>query len=123
MSILSFNRLLKCMRCFELKQVTKVYSAKSYTPESPRTGRYVAINCPEYLPTVPQDDKQTETLLAQSYFLNQNFPATQVTVTQSHYIELPLLQGSRCPAIFPKGTQFLLLCPTEKIEEGYLLYI
>lgn len=106
-----------------MKQVSKVYAARSYTPENPRTSRFIEINCPEYLPTIPKDDQKTETKLSQNYFLNENFPSNPTTIVNTHFLALPLLQGSLCPAIFPKGTEFILLCPTEKIEEGYLLYI
>lgn len=106
-----------------MKLMKKVYAARAYTPEKPRTTKFVEINDPHHLPTIPKDDKKTETILSSDYFINENFPVTQKVVTNMHYLSLPLLEGTPCPAIFPKGTIFLLICPTEKLEEGFLLYI
>ena len=61
--------------------------------------------------------------LSGSFFENQNFPSTAGTVKMNHCLTLPLLRGSRNPPDIPYGTPLLLLMPTNKIEEGYLIYI
>lgn len=106
-----------------MKNMMKVYAARAYTKKRPRTTKYVDINIPEYLPTIPKDNNETHTTLSSGYFVNSNYPITQGTVTTTHYLSLPLLGGTSCPTIFPKGTEFLLFIPTMKIEEGYLMYI
>lgn len=105
------------------KQVMKVYAARAYTAEKPRMTNSVLVNIPEYTPTVPKDDQCERIGLSGGYFANQNFPITTGTVKMAHCIELPLLQGTRCPVYMEKGTPFLLFTPSTKIEEGYLLYI
>lgn len=106
-----------------MKLISKVYAARAYTPSNPRLDRYVDVNAPDHLPTIPKDDQETMMTLSTSYFGNENFPVNQTIVTNTHHLSLPLVQGTRCPAIFPKGTPFLLICPTEKLEEGYLIYL
>jgi len=106
-----------------MKTAMKVYAARAYTPENPRMDRYIQINAPEHLPTIPNDDQETTTILQTSYFKNVNFPTNQQVIKNSHFLQLPLMQGTSCPSIFPKGTPFLLVCPTEKLEEGFLIYI
>lgn len=106
-----------------MKLLKKVYAARAYTPEKPRTTRYVDVNDPEHLPTIPKDDQETQMVLSTSYFVNDNFPVSQTIITNAHCLSLPLLQGTKCPSVFPKGTPFLLVCPTEKLEEGYLIYL
>lgn len=103
--------------------VWKVYASREYTPESPRTDHFVEVNLQEYMPTLPQDGNYTNVALQSGYFVNSNYPNTTGTVKSVHYMKLPLLAGTTCPVIFPKGTSFLLFTPTTKIEEGYLLYI
>ena len=71
------------------KQVMWAYAARNYTVENPRTTKYVEVNIPEALPTIPQ---------------------------------LPLLSGTTCPTIFGKGTKFMVLSPTERIEDAYIIY-
>lgn len=106
-----------------MKLMKKVYAARAYTPERPRIDKYVEINDPDHLPTIPQDDRKTKSILTQKYALNENFNITQREIINVHFLAMPLLQGTPCPAIFPKGTQFMLICPTEKLEEGFLIYI
>lgn len=105
------------------KQVMKVYTARAYTEKNPRLSNEVEINAPEYVPTVPKDDKKETVSMAPNYFANSNFPITTRVATLSHSMKLPLLRGTTCPIYMDKGTAFLLFTPTAKIEEGYLLYI
>ena len=114
------------------KQVMKVYAAKSYKDlpwrQNCQTGELppvikILVNIPEYAPTVPQDDSYEQLGLSGSFFENQNFPSTAGTVKMNHCLSLPLLRGSRNPPDIPYGTPLLLLMPTNKIEEGYLIYI
>ena len=114
------------------KQVMKVYAAKSYTnlpwKQDEITGKlppinYILVNIPEYTPTVPNDDSYEQLGLSGSFFENQNFPSTAGTIKMNHCITLPLVRGSRNPPDIPYGTPLLLLMPTNKIEEGYLIYI
>lgn len=105
------------------KQVMKVYTAKAYTPANPRTTPYVQINIPEYVPTIPQDGESESIGLSNGFFANSNFQITTGIVQLPHYLELPLLSGTTCPAYMKKGTPFLLFTPTTKLEEGYLMYI
>ena len=104
------------------KQVMWAYAARNYTVENPRTTKYVEVNIPEAIPTIPQDDKYNRISLSNSYFVNTNFPRVQATATNSHYYSLPLLSGTTCPTIFGKGTKFMVLSPTERIEDAYLIY-
>lgn len=105
------------------KQVTKVYAARDYDVERPRTDRFVEVNTPEYAPTIPKDDQYELVSIGGSYFVNTNYPITSGVVKMTHYLKLPLLRGTTCPVYFKKGTPFLLFTPTTKLEEGYLLYI
>ena len=104
------------------KQVMWVYAAREYTVYNPRTTNTVEVNIPEALPTIPQDNKSSRISLSNSYFLNSNFPKVQTTALSDHYYTLPLLSGTSCPTEFPKGTKFMLLSPTERLEDAYLIY-
>lgn len=106
-----------------MQQVMKAYAARAYTIINPRTTKYVEVNVPEYTPTLPKDNQNVNVSISGSYFVNTNYPITQGVVTTTHALSLPILSATTCPYTFPKGTQFLLLVPTKKIEEGYLLYI
>lgn len=103
--------------------IWKAYASRDYTPESPRLSRYVEVNVPDYMPTIPQDGSYTNIALKNSYFVNNNYPNTTGIVRASHYITLPLALGTSCPIYFKKGTQFLLINPTHKIEECALIYM
>lgn len=103
--------------------VVKAYAARNYTYLTPRTSKYVEVNIPDMLPTVPQDNKTQVIGISSGYTANSNYPVSRRTVTITHALKLPLLSGTTCPTIFKKGTPFLLFYPTDKIEEGYLLYI
>ena len=108
------------------KQVMRVYAAKTYknlpwkqdeeTGELPSTV-YITVNIPEFTPTVPTDDSYEQLGLSGSFFENKNFPTTAGTIQMSHYLTLPI-----APTI-TYGTPFLLFMPTNKIEEGYLIYL
>lgn len=114
------------------KQVMKVYAAKTYrnlewkqdeeTGELPDT-IYITVNIPEFTPTVPNDDSYEQIGLSGSFFENKNFPTTGGAVQLSHYITLPIVRGSRVPPTINYGEPLLLCMPTNKIEEGYLIYI
>lgn len=106
-----------------MKSIMQVYAAKAYTSSSPRKTAYIEVNIPEYLPTLPKDDKITNLTAPASYFVNTNYPKTKGNIKTSHSVALPLARGSSCPTIFKKGTAFILMCPSPKIEEGYLFYI
>lgn len=103
--------------------VWKVYASKDYDPKTPRLTNKVSVNLPDYMPTVPQDDQYTNVAITSGYFVNDNYPNSAGSVKSVHCMELPLLRGTSCPVMFPKGTEFLLYTPTGKIEEGYLIYI
>lgn len=105
------------------KQVMKVYAAREYDHKNPRMTDYVEINMPEYVPTIPRDSQYEQIGITNNFCANQNFPVTDSTIKMVHSIELPLLQGTTCPVIFPKDTPFLLFTPTTRIEDGFLLYI
>lgn len=105
------------------KQIMKVYAARDYTPANPRLTDYVAVNVPEYIPTIPKDDKYEQIGLGSNFFANTNFPITVGNIKMTHYIELPLMRCTSCPIYFKKDTPFLLFLPTTKIEEGFLMYI
>lgn len=114
------------------KQVMRVYAAKTYknlpwkqdeeTGELPSTV-YITVNIPEFTPTVPTDDSYEQLGLSGSFFENKNFPTTTGTIQMSHYLTLPIARGSRIPPTITYGTPFLLFMPTNKIEEGYLIYL
>lgn len=105
------------------KNMMFAYAARAYDTANPRTDKYVEVNIPEVLPTIPKDNEESRISLSNSYFVNSNFPSVQATVTSTHYFTLPLANGTECPIYFEKGTKFLLLCPTDKVEEGYLIYL
>ena len=105
------------------KEVMKVYAARDYDADNPRTTRFVEVNIPEYVPTIPKDNKYEYVNIQSKYFLNTNYPATSGRIKVTHYVKVPLLSGTTCPTHFPKNTPFLLFVPTTKLEEGYLLYI
>jgi len=106
----------------QTKQVMQVYSARGYTSKDPRKSNIIPVNVPEYLPTVPQDNKYTYLNLPGNYFANKNFPISRGSIKLSHSVNLPLMSGNNCPTIFDKGTKFTLLIPNYKIETGYLIY-
>ena len=118
-SVSSTNTALEA----QSKQVMKVYTAKAYTKKEPRLTNEVEINAPEYVPTVPKDDKKESIAMTPNYFENTNYPITTRVATLSHSMKLPLLRGTTCPIYMKKGTPLFLYMPTAKIEEGYLLYV
>ena len=105
------------------RNMMKVYAARDYLDITSRHDTYVQVNVPEYLPTVPQDDKYTSITISPDYFANKNFPVTANVIKSVHYLTLPLLTGVRTPVRFNKGAEFLLIFPTGKVEEGYLVFI
>lgn len=105
------------------RNMMKVYAARDYKDITHRNSKYVQVNLPEYLPTVPQDDKYTELTITPDYFVNKNFPVTAKVIKSQHFLTLPLMWGARCPTRFNKGAEFLLFFPTGKIEEGFLFFI
>ncbi len=105
------------------RQVMLVYAARDYTPARPRVTNTVQINIPEFSPTIPKDEYYEMVGLNGSFFANKNFPVTMPSVKLAHCLELPLARGTTCPVYFKKDTQFFLICPTLKIEEGRLIYI
>ncbi len=105
------------------RQIMKVYAARAYTPKRPRLTNFVEVNIPEFSPTIPKDDQYELVGLNGSFFANRNYPTTVPQVKLAHCLNLPLLRGTSCPVYFEKDTPFLLILPTLKIEEGYLLYI
>lgn len=105
-----------------VKQVMWAYAARDYTPENPRTTNVVEVNVPEALPTIPQDDKVNKISLSNAYFVNSNYPKVPPSVSSTHYYTIPLLNGTSCPTEFSKGTRFMLISPTERLEESYLIF-
>ena len=103
--------------------VWKVYASRDYDLTTRRVDEYVEVNLPEYMPTIPQDGNYTNYAITTGYFVNENYPNAAGVVKSVHYIKLPILRGTICPVIFPKGSVFLLFTPTDKIEEGYLVYV
>ena len=101
----------------------KVYAARDYIDITRRLDNYVEVNVPEYLPTTPQDDKYTDIAIESNFFLNTNYPVTQDVIKAIHYMKLPLMAGTYAPVRFKKGAEFLLIYPTEKVEEGYLIFL
>lgn len=101
----------------------KVYASHAYTEASPRKTDYVDVNIPEFAPTVPQDDQQSYVSSSNSYFTNSNFNGSASMTQMAHQISIKLARGTCCPTVFPKGTEFLLMFPTGKIEEGVLIYM
>ena len=101
----------------------KVYVARDYIDDKYRRTNKVEVNLPEYMPTVPMDDQYTETVVEKGYFANTNYPVTQEIIRSQHYIELPVEKGSYAPIRMRKGTEFMLLYATGKIEEGTLIFI
>ncbi|WP_300943391.1 hypothetical protein [uncultured Duncaniella sp.] len=101
----------------------KVYAARDYVDDTARWNNTVEVNIPEYMPTVPQDDKSNDIIIESGYFLNSNYPVTQDLITAKHYLTLPLLAGTYAPVRFHKGAEFVLHYPTGKVEEGYLIFI
>lgn len=111
------------------KQVMKVYAAQTYT-ELYTTKHYdhittikIKINLPEYSPTTPKGSGTEQIGLSGNLFKNNNFPKTGGTVKMNHCLELPLLRGSDFPKTINMGDALLLIMPTNKPEEGYLIYI
>lgn len=107
----------------DTRSTMKVYASRDYKDDTYRKTNYVCINMPEYLPTTPQNDEEAETVVPSEYFVNSNFPVTQDVVKTTNDIPLPLMSGTVCPVRFNKGAEFLLIYPTGKIEEGYLVFI
>lgn len=101
----------------------KVYVARDYIDDKYRKTNKVQVNLPEYLPTVPMDDQFTETVVEQGYFVNTNYPVTQEVIRSVHCLDLPIEKGSYAPIRMRKGTEFMLLYATGKIEEGTLIFI
>ena len=107
----------------DTRSTMKVYASRDYKDDKYRKTNYVAINSPEYLPTTPQNDEETEQVVPSGYFVNSNFPITQEVVKSTNDIQMPLLAGSYCPVRFNKGAEFLLIYPSGKLEDGYLLFL
>lgn len=105
------------------KQIMKVFAAREYDLSHPRLTNYVEVNIPEYTPTIPRDANRETFALTPRYCVNTNFPVNSNAITIAHYVKLPLVKGSHCPVYFKKDTPFLLLSPSGRIEDGYLLYI
>ena len=101
----------------------KVYAARDYIDDTYRKDNTVEVNVPEYKPTIPQDDNYTNVNLSSGYFVNKNYPATDGLLKSKHSISLPLLHGTHAPVRFNKGAEFLLIYPTGKIQDGFLLFI
>ena len=107
----------------DTRSTMKVYASRDYKDDKYRNTNYVAVNLPEYLPTTPQNDEYTEEVVPANYFANSNFPVTQDVVKSTNDITMPLLHGTNCPVRFNKGAEFLLVYPSGKIEDGYLIFI
>lgn len=103
--------------------IMKAYAARDYKDITHRTDDKVQVNVPEYMPTIPQDDKSSNLTIEAGYFANENYPITAGVLKSEHCLELPLLYGTRAPVRFNKGAEFLLIFPTGKIEEGFLVFI
>ena len=103
--------------------IMKVYSSRKYIDDTYRKDNYVEVNLPEYVPNIPQDNEYAEIALPRKYFKNENYPSTRDVIKELHYLKLPLLHGTICPVRFNKGAEFLLIYPTGKLEEGFLLWI
>lgn len=106
-----------------LRGVLKVYAARDYKDDRCRRESFVEVNAPEFFPTMPQNAKHVNIVVPNNYFANANFPTTRETLKSLHYLRIELLEGSRCPARFNKGAEFMLLYIGGKIEEGRLVFI
>lgn len=106
-----------------IRSQMKVYAARDYIDVDRRIDNYVQVNVPEYLPTTPQDDQYTDIVIESGYFANSNYPVTQDVVKSVHYLTLPIMKGTYAPVRFKKGAEFLLIYPTGKVEEGFLIFI
>lgn len=108
----------------DTRSTMKVYASRDYKDDKYRKTNYVSVNSPEYLPTTPQNDGTMEQVMPANYFANSNFPVTEGDiVTSSNDIGMPLMAGTYCPVRFNKGAEFLLVYPSGKIEDGYLIFI
>ena len=107
----------------DTRSTMKVYASRDYKDDKYRSTNYVCVNSPEYLPTTPQNDEETEQVMPADYFVNSNFPVTQDVVTTTNDIGLPLMAGTYCPVRFNKGAEFLLVYPSGKLEDGYLIFL
>lgn len=107
----------------DTRSTMKVYASRDYKDDKYRSTNYVCINSPEYLPTTPQNDEETEQVMPANYFVNSNFPVTEEVVTSTNDLALPLMAGSVCPVRFNKGAEFLLVYPSGKIEDGFLIFL
>ena len=107
----------------DTRSTMKVYASRDYKDDKYRSTNYVAVNAPEYLPTTPQNDEYTEQVVPANYFANSNFPVTQDVVKSTHDVGLPLMAGTYCPVRFNKGAEFLLVYPSGKLEDGYLIFL
>lgn len=107
----------------ETRSVMKVYASRDYKDDNYRSTNYVCINSPEYLPTTPKNDESTEQVMPANYFANKNFPVTAEVVKSSNDIAMPLMNGTYCPVRFNKGAEFLLLYPSGKLEDGFLVFL
>ena len=105
------------------RALMKVYAARDYIDDKCRLNNTVDVNIPEYIPTAPQNSEYTNLAVTGQYFVNKNYPVTQSVIQSRHSMMLPLMQGTYCPHVFNKGTSFLLVYPTGKIEEGKLIYM
>ena len=101
----------------------KVYVARDYIDDMYRKTDVVEVNLPEFFPTVPMDDQYTEVVAEKGYFKNTNWPITQEVIRSTHYMKLPLMNGTYAPVRMRKGSEFLLIYPTGRIDDGHLVFI
>lgn len=114
----STNQIVSGDRCF-----MKVYVARDYIDDKYRRTDVVEVNLPEYLPTVPQDDQYTEVIAEEGFFKNQNWPVKNEVIRSTHYLKLPIMNGTYAPVRMRKGSEFMLCYPTGKIDDGFLIFI
>lgn len=107
----------------DTRSTMKVYASRDYKDDKYRSTNYVSVNSPEYLPTTPQNDEKSEQVMPSNYFVNSNFPVTADKITSTNDIGLPIMAGTYCPVRFNKGAEFLLVYPSGKLEDGFLIFL
>ena len=106
-----------------LRGTMHVYAARDYRDANYRKDDNVEVNAPEYMPTTPQNAEFVNISIPKTYFANKNFPATRPTIKSLHFMRVKILEGTRCPARFNKGAEFILIYIGGKVEDGRLIFI
>ena len=105
--------------------VTSLTDTLQYTVHATLGGQAgdiaIMVNLPDLFPLIPQDD-QYEDIVVPGTCKNENFPRCTGKIRLLHYHIFPLVGGTSVPN-YGRGSEFLLICPTGKLDDGRLLYL